>query len=149
MKSLANERDRSVILDRLRRVTATSEAAWGKFTAPAMMCHLADHLRMSYGEVQTSTPKRHIATRFPLKHLLLFVLPVPKNLPTDPGLLSTKPANFEEDRETCATLIERFAQMPAEGAGPVHPFFGPLTWRQWGALQWKHADHHLRQFKAR
>jgi hypothetical protein len=28
----------------------------------------------------------------------------------------------------------------------VSPLFGPLTGREWGALAYKHADHHLRQF---
>jgi hypothetical protein len=32
--------------------------------------------------------------------------------------------------------------------GPVHPLFGPLTWREWGVATYKHADHHLRQFGA-
>jgi hypothetical protein len=149
MKSLANEKDRQVILDRLRRLNPDSKAAWGHFTAHEMICHVADHLRMSYGEVQTKPPAGRAFTRFPLKHLLLFLLPIPKNLPTDAGLLSTKPTTFEQDRETCAELIWRFADSPAVGKGPSHPFFGILTWRQWGVLQWRHADHHLRQFNAR
>jgi Protein of unknown function (DUF1569) len=29
-----------------------------------------------------------------------------------------------------------------------HPFFGALTVAEWDGLQWKHLDHHLRQFGA-
>ena len=27
-----------------------------------------------------------------------------------------------------------------------HPIFGAFTHQQWGQLQYKHLDHHLRQF---
>ena len=30
--------------------------------------------------------------------------------------------------------------------GNVHPFFGRLSGKQWGETQYKHVDHHLRQF---
>ena len=30
--------------------------------------------------------------------------------------------------------------------GNVHPFFGTLTGKQWGETQYKHVDHHFRQF---
>jgi hypothetical protein len=28
----------------------------------------------------------------------------------------------------------------------VHPVFGTLSGKAWGALGWRHLDHHLRQF---
>jgi hypothetical protein len=52
-------------------------------------------------------------------------------------------------RMACAELLRRYSELPAEGKGPTHPFFGALTWREWGVLQWRHADHHLRQFDAK
>jgi Protein of unknown function (DUF1569) len=149
MNSLANERDRTAILDRLARVTPASQAAWGRFTVQKMLCHVADHLRMAYGDLETKPPTGRAFTRFPLKHLLLFVLPIPKNLPTAPELLSTEPKTFEQDREACAELIKRFSQAPMVGNGPSHPFFGVLTWREWGIIQWRHTDHHLRQFNSK
>jgi hypothetical protein len=30
----------------------------------------------------------------------------------------------------------------------VHGFFGPLSGAEWGVSQYKHVDHHLRQFGA-
>jgi len=45
-------------------------------------------------------------------------------------------------------LLERIGTGPREGAGPAHPLFGPMTWRQWGVATYKHADHHLKQFGA-
>lgn len=43
---------------------------------------------------------------------------------------------------------DRIGAGPREGAGPAHPLFGPMTWREWGVATYKHADHHLKQFGA-
>ena len=89
---------------------------------------------------------------FPLKHLILYVLPFPKGAPTAPALKpELKPnavASFEEEREALLELLERIGTGLREGVGPTHPLFGPLSWREWGVTTYKHADHHLRQFGA-
>ncbi len=49
----------------------------------------------------------------------------------------------------CGERVERFCDGgPPAANGIVHAFFGPLTGKQWGRLQYKHLDHHLRQFSA-
>ena len=87
---------------------------------------------------------------FPLKHLLLYVLPFPKGAPTAPALKpELKPdvvASFEEERAALLELIERIGTGLRNGFGPDHPLFGPLSWREWGVVTYKHADHHLKQF---
>jgi hypothetical protein len=32
--------------------------------------------------------------------------------------------------------------------GNVHSFFGRMSGAEWGVMQYKHLDHHLRQFGA-
>lgn len=146
MKSLRNESDRLEILRRFNALTPELQPQWGRFTAGKMLCHLIDAFRMAHGELATKPPTRRAFTVFPLKHLFLFVIPFPKNVRTAPELLTTDPSTFEQDRQACSALIERYARTPAAGDGPSHPFFGVLTWAQWGVLQWRHTDHHLRQF---
>jgi len=57
-------------------------------------------------------------------------------------------ASFEEERSALLEMLERIGAGPQEGTGPAHPLFGPMTWREWGVVTYKHADHHLRQFGA-
>ena len=57
-------------------------------------------------------------------------------------------ASLEDERAALLELLERIGAGPHQGAGPAHPLFGPLTWREWGVVTYKHADHHLRQFGA-
>lgn len=146
MKSLSDESARSAVILRLSALASDAQPAWGRLTAPRMLCHAADTLRMALGELPTAPPTKLAFTRFPLKQLLLYIVPMARNLPTAPELLTTAPDSFEADRERVAKLIQRFADTPASGMGPRHPFFGPLSWPQWAALQWRHLDHHLRQF---
>ncbi len=46
-------------------------------------------------------------------------------------------------------LLAEFHALGARGCdGHVHAFFGPMKGDEWGATQFKHLDHHLRQFGA-
>ena len=45
-------------------------------------------------------------------------------------------------------LVRAFHARGPEKLAKEHPFFGPLTSAEWDRLQWKHLDHHLRQFGA-
>jgi hypothetical protein len=146
MKSLQNGPDRLGVIRRLDRLAPDAQPHWGRLTAERMICHAGDALRMAHGDLATRPPRRRAFTRFPLKHLFLFVLPMPRNLPTVRELKSTAPSTFEQDRQACADLVRRFSSTPSSGKGPSHPLFGVLTWPQWGVLQWRHLDHHLRQF---
>ena len=50
------------------------------------------------------------------------------------------------DREVVAELIERFAATPPMQLADAHPSFGHMRPRDWDVLQYRHLDHHLRQF---
>jgi hypothetical protein len=62
----------------------------------------------------------------------------------EPGQLL--PHLAERDRELVAALIERFATAPPGTLGEVHSTFGRMRPRDWDVLQYRHLDHHLRQF---
>jgi hypothetical protein len=103
---------------------------------------------MTLGELSLPSANKRAFQVFPLKHLILYVFPFPKGAPTAPGLKPSDATSFEEERTSLLELLERIGTGPSEGAGPEHPLFGPLTWREWGVVTYKHADHHLRQFGA-
>ena len=146
MRTLANAEDRAATLRRLEALTPDASRKWGRMSVGKMLCHVADSLRMGHGEIAPKPLGRVIFTVFPLKHLILRVLPFPKNVSTSPELLATEPTSFDADRAEVRSLVERFASGPKNGVGPRHPFFGVLTHPEWALLQWRHLDHHLRQF---
>jgi hypothetical protein len=144
--SLLKEVDRQATVDRVVRLTPSSRGLWGRMTAEEMLSHLGKALRMALGDLTVAPVGKAIFTVFPVKHLLAFVLPFPKNVPTAHELLPAPTASVEVMRDEVVELLGRFATVPHEGNGPRHPLFGVLTWKQWGVLQYRHADHHLRQF---
>jgi hypothetical protein len=146
MRSVLDEGDRKALCRRVASLTAHSSPQWGRFTVATMLAHLCQSTRMALGELPVKPRGRVAFQRFPLKHLILYVFPFPKGAPTAPELLAAPPGPFEADQSTLQTLLERLGAGPCDGAGPVHPLFGPLSRKEWGALAYKHSDHHLRQF---
>ena len=146
MGSILNETDRATIVKRMRSLSTSSTRRWGSMDVTGMLKHLHLSTLMALGEMDVPSANKRAFHMFPLKHLLLYVVPFPKGAPTAPKLKPVDAASMEEERAALLELIERLGTGPTEGAGPAHPLFGPLTWREWGVVTYKHADHHLKQF---
>lgn len=148
MRSILNEGHRQEIVARMRSLSVSSTRQWGSMDVANMLQHLRLSSLMTLGELPVASANKRVFQMFPLKHLILYVFPFPKGAPTAPKLKPTETVSFEEERAAVLDLIERIGIGPSEGDGPDHPLFGPLTWREWGVVTYKHADHHLKQFGA-
>jgi len=148
MGSILNEDDRAAILTRMRSLSASSTGRWGTLDVVGMLQHLGLSARMTLGELSVPSSNKRVFQVFPLKHLILYVLPFPKGAPTASELKPGEATAFEAERGALLELLERIGTGPRDGTGPAHPLFGPLTWKEWGVVTYKHADHHLRQFGA-
>ena len=148
MRSILNEADRAEIVSRMRSLSVSSSRRWGSMDVVGMLQHLRLAARMTLGELPVVSVNKRAFQKFPLKHLILYVFPFPKGAPTAAELKPGAAATFEEERAALLELLERIGTGPREGAGPAHPLFGPMTWREWGVATYKHADHHLKQFGA-
>ncbi len=135
------ERD---LLTRLDHLTPETQGRWGHMSVAQMLHHLGGAIRMATGDLSIP-PRDSVLRRFPLKQLIVFVLPFPKGAPTAPALLAKGEFSFEGERETVRELLGTFAKRQI-AEWPEHPAFGPLNRDQWGILVWKHVDHHLCQF---
>jgi hypothetical protein len=146
--SILNDANCAAICRRIGAVTSASAPRWGRLDAKAMLSHLRLSALMALGELPVACKSKRAFQVFPFKHLILNVVPFPKNAPTAPELLATDTASLETTRSELVSLVERIGSGPREGGGPVHPLFGRLSFREWGVATYKHADHHLRQFGA-
>ena len=146
MASLWQEDRRHELQSRLERLTPEAPARWGKFNATRMLAHVNDALRMPLGEVTPAA--RKVPLRFfPLKQLIIFVLPFPKGVPTAPMLLARcDGAIFRDEVQAFAQILDRLAQRAAATSWPPHPAFGAMSTRAWGVLGYRHVDHHFTQF---
>jgi|SRR5919205_3986220 hypothetical protein len=148
MGSILNERDRAEICSRLQSLSTSSTRRWGSMDVTNMLQHLQLAARMTLGELPVVCKNKRAFQMFPLKHLILYVLPFPKGAPTADELKPVDVVSFEEERAALLELLERIGNGPHDGEGPAHPLFGPLTRREWGVATYKHTDHHLKQFGA-
>ena len=148
MRSILKENDRTELGSRVRSLSVSSTARWGSMDVVSMLQHLRLSTRMALGELAVPSANKRPFQVFPLKHLILYVFPFPKGAPTAPELKPSNAISLEEERAALLELLERIGTGPREGAGPAHPLFGPMSWREWGVVTYKHADHHLRQFGA-
>ena len=148
MGSILNDAERAEITKRMRSLSESSVRRWGSMDVVAMLQHLRLSARMTLGELPVASANKRIFQVFPMKHLILYVLPFPKGAPTAAELKPSDAISFEEERAALLELLERIGTGPRDGAGPAHPLFGPLTRREWGVVNYKHADHHLKQFGA-
>jgi hypothetical protein len=145
MKSIFQDETRRELRERLARLDPKTPAQWGRMTAAKMVCHLTDSARMASGELAVAS--RWMPIRYPpLKQLLIYWIPMAKGLPTAPELTTRVPESWEADKQALQAAIECVAARPADGAWPEHPVFGPMSGKLWGALVYRHSDHHLRQF---
>jgi hypothetical protein len=146
-RSLRNPIGRQSILNRLAALTPQHRRRWGRMEPAQLLPHLATVLRMALGERRLEgTPPGRIRGAL-LRYLVLYCLPWPKGKIQAPASAFSAPsAGWEQDRRVVVELIERFATFSPERMGADHPVFGPMSARDWDVLQYRHLDHHLRQF---
>lgn len=145
MKTIYQADARQELSKRLDRLTPDATPSWGKMTARQMLAHVVDALRMATGEIPTESKKLPI--RFaPVKQLIIYGPPFPKSAPTAPELLVRECGDWNKECSDLRMLLDELASRPANAPFPRHPAFGNLSRRAWGALGYKHIDHHFRQF---
>ena len=145
MKSMWQEATQREMADRLAGLAPDRAAQWGRMTAPRMVAHLTQSFKSAVGELRVA-PRSGPLRYSPLKELVIYWLPFPKNVPTSPEMLALEPMEWAADVAQLQDLMRRFAAKDPKSAWPEHAAFGRLSGAQWGILMYRHADHHFRQF---
>jgi hypothetical protein len=146
MPSLWDPKAAEAMLARLDRLTPDAKARWGRFTCTDMVAHLNESMRMALGDITPAAKKIPIRF-FPLKQLIIYVVPFPKGAPTAPELIARSGrAVWAEEVNTFRELMARLAIRSGQTKWPSHPAFGSMNRRSWGVLGHKHLSHHFTQF---
>jgi hypothetical protein len=147
MKSLFNAADNQEVLNRINRLSPGTKQLWGKMTVAQMLAHAQTTLQVALGERKLKGGLLGFLFGRIAKKKLSGDKPFKQNLPTAPSFVVKDERNFEEEKEKLIDLVKRFGSHdPEEIAKRAHPFFGKMSVNEWDNLQWKHLDHHLRQF---
>jgi hypothetical protein len=150
MRTLARDRDRADVLQRVRTVRPDSVRRWGRMSAPQMICHLTDAFRMLVDRKPVSLASG-LPQRTAFKWVALYApMPWPAGILTRPEidqeLGGTQPGEFAADVAELEAIVARVVAAMGSLDGRVHPIFGPMSERAWLRWGYLHMDHHLRQF---
>ena len=148
-KSLNNPKDFDEIKTRILRIEEHAERKWGKMNAAQMLRNCERILQVGFGKIVL--PKINpfiksigILTKIEMN---IFNNGIPPNMPTFKEVIIKENCNFEKSRQELLASIDEFAEKSAKNnLLSEHALFGKMTKEDWGFMEYKHLDHHLKQF---
>ena len=149
MKTLFDPVAYEEIVRRVESIQPGSERQWGKMTVAQMLEHTARALEMAAGKRQRKQAFLGKLIGWKFRKDFVGEKPFGKNGPTGPDFIVEGEPDFRSTREKVKTLLGELHALGERGCdGNIHGFFGKMTGAEWGVTQYKHMDHHLRQFGA-
>ena len=146
MKSIFNKADNQEIIARINSLSSDSQALWGKMSMDQMLKHINDAILVSFNEKPLKVPFVFKILGRLLKGSVLKKPEFAKNSPTAKEFKYEENFDFETIKNELISNFSRFQQGEQAITCKNHPFWGKMNAEDWNTLQWKHVDHHLRQF---
>jgi hypothetical protein len=148
MKSLFEPETHQQILNRIEGLTENTQPQWGKMEVGQMLKHCQIPFEVALNRLEMKGKpgffKKLIFKSF--KSAMYNDRLWKHNLQTPKQFLVTDVMVFALEKDNLIALIDEFAPLKDNTNWPIHPFFGHFTTEQRGQMQYKHLDHHLRQF---
>lgn len=145
MKSLFEETVKNEVEDRIHKLSHNITPAWGKMNASQMFYHCQFPLKVALKKEHPALKPNLLAKLF-FKKAMYNDKPWRKNLPTMSKFKAVDEKDFDIEKQTLLKLVNEFSNKRTVSEWHSHPTFGDFTKEQWGKMQYKHLDHHLKQF---
>ncbi|MFC4721425.1 DUF1569 domain-containing protein [Geojedonia litorea] len=147
MKSLFISDDYNEILNRINALNEHTQPQWGKMDVAQMLAHCCEPLKVPLGKLTLKKPNRIMRLLFLLfKESLYDDKPWKRSLPTTKEYKIVDDKMFTNEKTKLVELIHELHSKKDQNSWPPHPVCGQFTTEQWGKMQYKHLDHHLKQF---
>lgn len=147
MKSFFENGVYDEITSRINTLNETSSAKWGKMNVGQMLHHCQIPINVIL-EKEDYNLKPNWLVNLLFKKSMYSDKPWRKNMPTAKGFAITDAKKFETEKNALINLVTELNKHRDRENWQKHPAFGELTKAQWGKMQYKHLDHHLKQFGA-
>ncbi|WGD33755.1 DUF1569 domain-containing protein [Olleya sp. YS] len=145
MKSLLETEAYNEIKNRIENLSENASPTWGKMTVGQMAHHCQVALNVALQKEDYGLKPNWLINLLFKKSMYNDKLWKP-NMPTAKAFRVTEDKDFNSEKEVLVNLIDDFHQQKDKKYWHNHPSFGKLTKEQWGQMQYKHLDHHFRQF---
>ena len=148
-KSLHNKKDLNEIVMRISQLSENSQRRWGRMNAAQMLTHCELILQVPLKKVHLSKPNfifRAIGI-LTKKEIQIFNNGIPPNMPCFRKLIVNFECNFEAAKiNLLNTLNEYVKAYENHDLAHSHALFGKMKEKDWGFMEYKHLNHHLKQF---
>ena len=149
MKSLFDPEVFQHTVDRVEGLQSSAARQWGKMTPAQMLEHAARVVDMACGKGRQKQIWPGKLLSWTVRRSFLGEKPFGKNAPTGRDFVIPNEPEFMAAKTRLLGVMREFCSMGETGCdGHVHAFFGRMSGKEWGVTQYKHLDHHLRQFGA-
>lgn len=148
MNSIFTDQYHQEIINRINKLKENSQAKWGKMDVGQMLKHCQLPLQIAL-QNNVMTAKANVFKKLifkMFKPMMYNDKPWRPNMQTPKEFVVVNVQNFNTERESLIALIDTFNSKKEHTNWPEHPFFGHFTVEQRGQMQYKHLDHHLKQF---
>jgi len=148
-KRLSNPTYYREIVDRISGLSGNSSAKWGKMNVCQMLRHCDLVLQVALAKIEL--PEINILFRVigavTKVEMYVFNNGIPRNMPTFQKLIVNFECDFDESKTNLLKTLEEFRVASENKKLPEnHRLFGNMTEKDWEFLEYKHLDHHLKQF---
>ncbi|GAA5087933.1 hypothetical protein GCM10023210_11070 [Chryseobacterium ginsengisoli] len=148
-KSLHNPIYFEEIIKRISGLTENSPKKWGKMDVCQMMRHCSYVLQVPQKKIKL--PAINIFFRLigilTKKEMQFFNNGIPRNMPTFQKLIINFECDFDEEKQNLLKTLDRYCMsFNNKNLPDRHVLFGRMKEKDWGFLEYKHLDHHLKQF---
>lgn len=145
MKSLFDSDAYQEVIDRIEKLDEQATAKWGEMNVGQMFWHCQGPFNIMLKKNDYGMKPNWLAKVF-FKKSLYNDKPWRKSLPTARFLKARESKDFNMEKSKLVELVnEAYSHREYKEWNP-HPGFGHFTHNQWGQMQYKHLDHHLKQF---
>jgi hypothetical protein len=145
MKSFFEDGVYDELSTRLSNLTKDTSATWGKMNASQMLHHCQMPLNIILEKEDYGVKPNWLINLLFKKSMYSDKL-WKKNLPTAKGFAIKDDKDFDTEKKAIVNLIDTLNEQRERNDWQAHPAFGAMTKNQWGKMQYKHLDHHFRQF---
>ncbi|WPO80996.1 DUF1569 domain-containing protein [Chryseobacterium sp. JJR-5R] len=148
-KSLHNPVHFDEILGRINQLSENSSAKWGKMEVGQMMKHCGFVLQVPLKRIELPTvnPLFSAIGIIARMEMQIFNNGIPRNMPTFRKLIINFECNFNEEKQNLLKILDEYKiSSQSDNLPGRHALFGRMKKKDWGFMEYKHLDHHLKQF---
>ena len=145
-KNLFSEKCIIELQNRIETLNSNSTPKWGQMNVSQMFAHCCEVLKNALGETQQKRKLIGYLVAPFFRYRFYDSEPYKKKGGPSTFIIGDE-KEFENEKQNLLNLITQFHLVERRSLeNSVHPILGKFTPEQWAIGQYKHLDHHLRQF---